>query len=195
MAVARKAVARKAVARKAVARKAVARKAGEEEAWRGGRLWRRKAGEECCGEEGRRGRQARKAFTPPPCTAPPPLRHPLTRPPKSRLVGRLPNPGGEGGVTHRMSRFLHHFTDPIFDPSGLMARARNPDRIARAPAPGIKLPGHRRPGTRTTTTPRPPRREERRSSSYFGTSPPELREISSNEECRRSGEELPKLAE
>ena len=28
---------------------------------------------------------------------------------------------------------------PIFDPSGLMARARNPDRIARAPAPGIKV--------------------------------------------------------
>ena len=27
---------------------------------------------------------------------------------------------------------------PIFDPSGLMARARNPDRIARAPAPGIR---------------------------------------------------------
>ena len=27
---------------------------------------------------------------------------------------------------------------PIFDPSGLMARARNLDQIARAPAPGIK---------------------------------------------------------
>ena len=26
---------------------------------------------------------------------------------------------------------------PFFDPSGLMAWARNPDRIARAPAPGI----------------------------------------------------------
>ena len=121
--------------------------------WRGrlwrGRLARRKAGEEdgCgderqarnavarkAGEEGRRGRLS--------------PHHParlhllsgtlsLARP-KVDSLGDFLIRGGGGGVTHRMSRFLHHFTDPIFDPSGLMARARNPDRIARAPAPGIK---------------------------------------------------------
>ena len=68
---------------------------------------------------------------------------PSSCPPSSSSAARMGfdwtfQKGGGVGRHSLPDRFLYHFTGSIFDPSGLMARARNPGRIARALTPGIK---------------------------------------------------------